>query len=106
MTSSDVVLDVPTTSPAPAATARRGSKGVPLIIGVILAALAVGYAGRAILHGRHHVTSDNAQLDGHITQVAPKVQAFVDRVLVEDNQRVKAGDTLVVLDARDLRLRL
>jgi membrane fusion protein (multidrug efflux system) len=34
------------------------------------------------------------------------VQAFVARVLVDDNQEVKAGDTLLVLDDRDLQLRL
>ena len=28
------------------------------------------------------------------------------RVLVDDNQRVRAGDTLVVLDARSLQARL
>ena len=34
--------------------------------------------------------------------VAPKLQAFVTEVRVVENQAVKAGDTLVVLDARDL----
>jgi membrane fusion protein (multidrug efflux system) len=61
---------------------------------------------RKYLYSRHHVTSDNAQVDGHITAIAPKVQAFVDRVLVDDNVRVRAGDTLLVLDGRDFRSRL
>ena len=52
------------------------------------------------------MSTDNAQVDGHITPIAPKVQAFVARVLVDDNQHVKAGDTLVVLDDRDLKVRL
>ena len=55
--------------------------------------------------GRVHVSTDNAQLDGHITVIAPKVQAFVSSVRVDDNQHVKEGDTLVVLDDRDLRVR-
>ena len=55
------------------------------------------------LYSRHHVSTDNAQVDSHITFIAPALAAFVSRVLVDDNQHVKAGDTLVVLDDRDLR---
>jgi membrane fusion protein (multidrug efflux system) len=52
------------------------------------------------------VTTDNAQIEGRITPIASRVQAFVTQVRVEDNQAVMAGDTLVVLDTRDLSLRL
>jgi membrane fusion protein, multidrug efflux system len=45
-------------------------------------------------------------VDGHITTIAPRLSAFIDRVLVDDNQHVRIGDTLVVLDDRDLRVRL
>ena len=48
-----------------------------------------------------HETTDNAQVDGHITVISPRVQAFVAQVRVDDNQQVKQGDTLVVLDDRD-----
>ncbi|MEO8226815.1 MAG: HlyD family secretion protein [Gemmatimonadota bacterium] len=88
----------------PAATPKRRFN--PLIIAGALALIAAIWGVNKYLHGRNHVTSDNAQVDGHITPIAPKVQAFVSRVLVEDNQRVKSGDTLVVLDARDLQVRL
>ena len=93
----------PPPPPVPVAPRRRVS---PLMIAGVLALIAAIWGVSKYLHGRNHVTSDNAQVDGHITPIAPKVQAFVSRVLVEDNQRVKAGDTLVVLDDRDLRVRL
>ena len=102
MSTSGAVLDVPETAAEP----RRRAKISPLMIGGVIALAVAAYAVRSILHARHHVTTDNAQIDGHITPIASKVQAFVDRVLVEDNQRVKAGDTLAVLDARALQLRL
>ena len=38
--------------------------------------------------------------------ISPKVGGFVAEVRIVDNQRVKAGDTLVVLDDRDFRARL
>lgn len=70
------------------------------------AILLLGWGWHRYQFSRSHVESDDAQLDGHITPVAPKVQAFVSRVLVEENQQVRLGDTLVVLDGRDLSVRL
>ena len=45
-------------------------------------------------------------MDGHIIPILPKVGGFVLSVRVTENQHVKAGDTLVVLDDRDYRVRL
>jgi len=106
----DVLTDIPPLPPA----ARASSASVPatrasrrrLVIILLIVAAAATWGIRTWLASRLVVTSDNAQVDGHITPIAPKVQAFVGRVLVEDNQEVKAGDTLVVLDPRDLELRL
>ncbi len=92
-------------STVPVQTATRRPP-IALIIGVIGAVLLLGWGWKKYSFSLHHVETDNAQVDGHITPVAPKVQAFVNEVRVEENQRVKAGDTLVVLDSRDLALRL
>ncbi len=78
----------------------------PLLIAGIMVLLVAAWGLTKYLHGRNHVETDNAEVDGHITPIAPKVQAFVARVLVDDNQGVTAGDTLVVLDDRDLQVRL
>jgi len=84
----------------------RRRPSLPMIL-LGLAVIAGGTFGwRQLQFSRHWVTTDNAQVDGHITAVAPRVQAFVERVLVDDNQRVAAGDTLVVLDNRDFKARL
>jgi membrane fusion protein (multidrug efflux system) len=48
-------------------------------------------------------STDDAQVDGHITQISCKVYGRVGEVLVNDNQQVKAGQTLVKLDPRDLQ---
>jgi membrane fusion protein (multidrug efflux system) len=94
--------EAPETAPAPTIKRRR----LPLfIVGVLVLALAV-WGIRRYLFSRHHVTTDNAQVDAHITLIAPRVAAFVSRVLVDDNQHVKAEDTLVVLDDRDLKVKL
>jgi membrane fusion protein (multidrug efflux system) len=99
----DIAMDVPATA---APRARPGRKRIALIL-VALAVIALAVWGvRRWLYGRHHESTDNAQVDGHITVIGPKLQAFVGRVLVDDNQHVKEGDTLVVLDDRDLKVRL
>jgi len=48
-------------------------------------------------------TTDDAQVDGHITPMASKVYGRVEQVLVDDNQAVKAGQVLVKIDPRDYR---
>ena len=49
-------------------------------------------------------TTDDAQIDGHITQVSARVGGTVLKVHVNDNQVVKAGDVLVELDPRDYQV--
>jgi membrane fusion protein (multidrug efflux system) len=51
-------------------------------------------------------TTDDAQVDGHITPMASKVYGRVAQVLVEDNQPVKAGQVLVKIDPRDYQASL
>jgi membrane fusion protein (multidrug efflux system) len=93
----------PAAPPAPPA-ARR--KPLPLIILAVVVLVVAVWGVRKFMFARTHVETDNAQVDGHITPVAPKVQAFVADVRVEENQHVNAGDTLVVLDDRDLKVKL
>jgi membrane fusion protein (multidrug efflux system) len=95
-------MTTPTTDAAPAAPKDRR----PLIIVSVLVALTLLWGGAKYIHARSHVETDNAQVDGHITPIAPKVQAFVAEVRFDDNTPVRAGDTLIILDDRDLRVRL
>ncbi len=91
---------------AEVAETRPKRRRIPVIIvGVLALTLAVWGLNR-YLYSRHHVSTDNAQVDGHITLIAPRIAAFVTRILVDDNQHVQAGDTLVMLDDRDLKVTL
>jgi membrane fusion protein (multidrug efflux system) len=58
------------------------------------------------LYYRNRVSTDDAQVDGHLVPVSCKVYGSVEKVLVDDNQAVKAGDVMVELDARDLQVRV
>jgi membrane fusion protein (multidrug efflux system) len=50
------------------------------------------------LASRGKVSTDDAYVDGRVYTITPRVPGYVVEVLVEDNQRVKAGDPLVKLD--------
>jgi membrane fusion protein, multidrug efflux system len=49
-------------------------------------------------------STDDAQVDGHVTQIASRVGGTVKRVAVDDNQLVEAGTLLVELDPRDYQV--
>jgi membrane fusion protein (multidrug efflux system) len=70
--------------------------------GVVVLAAVVGL----FLYYHNRETTDDAQVDGHITPIASKVYGRVAEVLVLDNQAVKAGQVLVKLDPRDFQAAL
>src|SRR5467141_666074 len=97
----------PVSPEEPTASAKPGGRKrtVFIIMGVaLLALLAVG--ARRWIYSLSHVSTDNAQVDGHIVPILPKVGGYVIEVRTDENRSAKAGDTLVVLDDRDYTARL
>jgi membrane fusion protein (multidrug efflux system) len=72
----------------------------------VLAVAVLGAASIAFVAGRGKETTDDAQVEGHVVSVSPRLAGQVARVLVKDNQSVKEGDLLVELDNRDFVARL
>ena len=68
---------------------------------VLLAVIGVG-VWLWLTAGRE--TTDDAQVDAHVTQIAARVGGTITKVNVEDNQLVEAGAVLVELDARDYQV--
>jgi membrane fusion protein (multidrug efflux system) len=114
MSSTPPTPSTPTQQPAAAAPAPAGASQIPqesfslrrwfqnlnpFVKGafvVVLIALAVVWY---IFTGR--VTTDDAQVDCHITAVAPQVPGYVVDLLINDNTPVKVGDLLVQVDPRE-----
>jgi membrane fusion protein (multidrug efflux system) len=69
-----------------------------LILLAVVAGLFVYYYNRE--------TTDDAQVDGHITPIASKIYGRVAEVLVTDNEPVKSGQVLVRIDPRDYQASL
>jgi membrane fusion protein (multidrug efflux system) len=58
------------------------------------------------LYYHNRESTDDAQVEGHITPIASKIYGRVAEVLVTDNQPVKAGQVLVKIDPRDYQASL
>jgi membrane fusion protein, multidrug efflux system len=56
--------------------------------------------------GRFLESTDDAYVQADYTTIAPKVSGYISDVKVEDNQPVKAGDVLAVIDDRDFKTAL
>ncbi|HKI87009.1 MAG TPA: HlyD family secretion protein [Thermoanaerobaculia bacterium] len=76
--------------------------------GLFLAGIAVAFVVLAVswYYFSTHETTDDAQIDGHIVAIAPRVGGMVTTVHVNDNQTVKKGDLLVEIDPEDYQIAL
>jgi membrane fusion protein, multidrug efflux system len=84
----------------PAVRRDSGSKTKLVVVLVLLVAAAVG-GYELYMHYRDRVSTDDANVDAHISAIAPKITGNVIDVAVLDNQPVKAGQVLVRIDPRD-----
>ena len=82
----------------------RRTISLSLLALVVLAGVAFGI--KEITFYRHHAETDDAQIEGHIDPVLPKVSGYVTEVLVDDNQKVSAGQVIVKIDPRDLQAKV
>lgn len=55
---------------------------------------------------RSHISTDNAQLEGHIVPIAARVGGYVLQVPASDNQTVDKENLLVEIDPRDYAIKL
>lgn len=88
--------------PAPKGLANPKTRRLLFAGGFVVLAVIVAL----YLYYRNRESTDDAQVDGHITQISSKIYGRVAEVLVNDNQEVKAGQVLVKLDPRDYQAAL
>jgi membrane fusion protein, multidrug efflux system len=88
---SEILLHAPALSPV------RNWKRISIVssAAIVISALALWF-----LFG-NSITTDDAQVDGYITTVAPRISGDVVKLWVNDNQEVHAGDPLIDIDPRD-----
>lgn len=72
-----------------------------LIIGIVVLLVAGIFLLR---YFSSYESTDDAQIDGHLNPVSARVSGHVQKLLVDDNQYVQAGQTLVQIDPRDYQV--
>src|SRR3954451_5810028 len=92
------VPGAPTTGAEAPAAPKRSRR--PFVLAAL--AVVVVIAGIYYLHERHFEDTDDAQVDGNISNIGPRVTGTVTAVYVVENQFVKANDPLLEIDPTDL----
>jgi membrane fusion protein (multidrug efflux system) len=77
---------------------------IRIAVGVLL--LAAAGVGVWFWMHRNRESTDDAQVDAHVTPIAARVGGAVASIGVVENQPVKAGDVLVQIDTRDFEVAL
>lgn len=75
-----------------------------IIISVLVVILAV-FGLAFYIHSSHYQHTDDAYLESHMVQVAPKVSGQIIEVYIDDNDKVKAGDLVAKIDPADYKVR-
>ena len=94
-----------TTPPAPPPAAKRRGPVFWLVV-VVLGAAALFWTARFIHHSITFEETDDAYINGHVHQIAPRVAGAVTEVLVDDNRTVKAGQVLARIDPLEYEIAL
>lgn len=77
-----------------------------IIIISVLVTVGLIYGGYKYFHSLSHEETDDAQVEANMNAIIPHVGGYVSEVFVSDNQRVQKGDTLLIIDDRDYRVKL
>ena len=94
-----------TPTPAPTAPVQETEiaqpqsrrRGIVIVVLLVVVLVAVGLWWRSTFSE----DTDDAQVNGHLIQVSSRIAGQVIKVDVDENQFVKAGDTIAELDPKD-----
>jgi len=85
--------------------AKKKVPRLPIFFGLLaITGAIIGY--RSYNYGLHHQETDDAQIDGNISAVLPRVAGYLDSLYVKDNMPVKKGDILLKIDDREMKLKV
>ena len=84
--------------------ASNGKNGKKRFVGLVVVAVLTTAGILYYLRGRSFEETDDAQIDGNITSLGPRVTGTVTAVHVVENQAVQVGDVLLEIDPTDLEV--
>lgn len=75
-------------------------------VAIVLLLAGLVYVFSRFMHPGRVVFTDNAQVKQHITPVNTRISGFIKEIRFEEYQPVKRGDTLLVIEDAEFRLRV
>jgi membrane fusion protein (multidrug efflux system) len=73
---------------------------------IILVAFGGYYGITKYIHSINNEETEDAQINGNISPVIPRIAGYVSEVRIKDNQFVHKGDTLLILDNREMEIKV
>ena len=67
------------------------------IVGILAAVWLVFWGIGYLRYSRTHTATDDAYVTSDVVQITPQISGSIAKVLVSDNQRVKAGDVIAII---------
>ncbi|MCP9228842.1 HlyD family secretion protein [Mesorhizobium sp. M0904] len=89
---------------APAKKKRPMRSMLLPIIGLALLGAGAWYGYDYWTDGRFMISTDDAYVQADTAFISPKISGYVDQVKVTENQQVKAGDPLLIVDDGDYKI--
>jgi membrane fusion protein (multidrug efflux system) len=89
---------------APAKKKRSARSFLLPIIGLALLGAGAYYGYNYWTDGRFMISTDDAYVQADMSFVSPKISGYIAKVLVSENQQVKAGDPLFLIDDGDYKI--
>lgn len=85
---------------------RNKRRAIPNFFILLVLATGIGWTFGRFIHWGNVEFTDNAQVKQHLTPVNTRVQGFIKRICFDEYQRVKKGDTLVIIEDTEYRLKV
>jgi multidrug resistance efflux pump len=89
----------PDSKPGKQSKIRR--KRILIISAVVVLVIAGGYFG---WNAFQYEDTDDAQIDGHVMPLSPRVNGRIKAVYINEGQLVHAGEAIMTIDAQDYRM--
>lgn len=83
---------------------KNKKRAIPNFFIALCLVAGISWVGGKFIHLSNVEFTDNAQIKQHLTPVNTRVQGFIKKIYFEEYQRVKKGDTLVVIEDTEYRL--
>ncbi len=87
-------------------TPKKKKKNIFPIILIVIVLVAAFFGTQKYLYFQHHEDTDDAQIEGDVSPVLPRVPGYVTKLNITDNVKVNKGDTLVKLDDKDFIIKV